>query len=189
MGELFASIKAFLEKVNLIIFLLSIAVAILIYQIVSKEPLWAIFAFCVSYVLFTGIQKLFNNYWENVRLDEQQKAKEEGLKIKQQEEEAKRKDAKDYRNAHLRTLYDTLPDDVKEGLILLYQLPQPQGGYLNSRIIKDGIENVDKITNAYHQVRVFLNLENIIQVTNSIKSTIVTIDPDFLEVLKEKVVQ
>lgn len=189
MGELFASIKAFLEKVNLIIFLLSVAVAILIYQIVSKEILWALFAFCVSYSLFTGIQKLFNNYLENVRIDEQQKAKEEGLRIQQQEEEAKRKDAKDYKSAHLRTLYDSLPDDVKEGLILLYQLPQPQGGYINSRIIKDGMENAVKISNAYHQVRIFLNLENIIQVTNSIQSTIVTIDPDFLEVLKEKVGQ
>ncbi len=75
---------------------------------------------------------------------------------------------------------------MKEGLILLYRLPEPDGGFANSRIIREGIENIDKITNAYHQVRIFLNLENLIEIRNSIKSTIVIISPEFYEILGEK---
>ena len=46
MGEFFASIKAFLEKVNLITFLLALAVAIAVYQLLVRDWLWALFGFC-----------------------------------------------------------------------------------------------------------------------------------------------
>lgn len=186
MSELFASIKAFIEKGNIIIFLLAVAVAIFTYQVLAKELLWAIFAFCIAYAIFYGIQNWYNDYKEDLChiKQEREKRETENRRIQQAEEQAQVN--KEHQEANLRTLYESLPEDVKEGLILLYRLPEPDGGFANSRIIREGIENIDKIHYAYSQVRIFLNLENLIEVRNSIKSTIVIISPEFYEILGEK---
>ena len=67
MSELFASIKAFIEKGNIIIFLLAVAVAIFTYQILAREILWSVFAFCLSYAAFYGIQNLYNDHKANIK--------------------------------------------------------------------------------------------------------------------------
>ena len=186
MSELFASIKAFIEKGNIIIFLLAIAVGIFTYQVLAKELLWAIFAFCIAYAIFYGLQNWYNDYKEDLRHIKQEREKEEIETKKKKQAEELAQVNKEHQDANLRTLYESLPEDVKEGLILLYRLPEPDGGFANSRIIREGIENIDKIHYAYSQVRIFMNLENLIEIRNSIKSTIVVISPEFYEILGEK---
>lgn len=185
MGEFFASIKAFLEKVNLITFLLALAVAIAVYQLLVRDWKWALFGFCVSYAAFAGVHYLYNVYRLNVKAKAEEKKIREANAVRIKAEEAKAQEEKEQRGAYLRTIYASLPDDVKEGLILLYKLPQPEGGFSNVRIVREGVENLEKISSAYHQVGIFLNLDSIIEYKNSIKSTIVKISPDFLEVLEE----
>ena len=185
MGELFASIKAFLEKVNLITFLLALAVAIAVYQLLVRDWLWALFGFCVSYAVFAGIHNLYNAYRLNVEANAEEKRVRETNAVRIKSEEAKTQEEKEQRGAYLRTIYASLPDDVKEGLILLYKLPQPEGGFTNARIVSEGIENIEIISKAFHEVGIFLNLDSILEFKRSIKATIVTISPDFLEVLEE----
>ena len=185
MGEFFASIKAFLEKVNLITFLLALAVAIAVYQLLVNDWLWALFGFCLSYVVFAGIHNLYNSYLHNVKANAEEKKVREANALRMQTENAKMQEEKEQRGAYLRTLFASLPDDVKEGLILLYKLPQPEGGFTNARIVSEGIENIEIISKAFHEVGVFLNWDSILEFKRSIKSTIVTISSDFLEVLEE----
>ena len=185
MGEFFASIKAFLEKVNLITFLLALAVAIAVYQLLVRDWLWALFGFCVSYAVFAGIHNLYNAYRLNVEANAEEKRVRETNAVRIKSEEAKTQEEKEQRGAYLRTIYASLPDDVKEGLILLYKLPQPEGGFTNARIVSEGIENIEIISKAFHEVCIFLNLDSILEFKRSIKATIVTISPDFLEVLEE----
>ena len=185
MGEFFASIKAFLEKVNLITFLLALAVAIAVYQLLVRDWLWALFGFCVSYAVFAGIHNLYNSYLHNVKANAEEKKVCEANAVRKKAEEAKMQEQKEQRGAYLRTIFASLPDDVKEGLILLYKLPQPEGGFSNARIVKEGIENIEIISKAFHEVGIFLNLDSILEFKRSIKATIVTISPDFLEVLEE----
>ena len=185
MGEFFASIKAFLEKVNLITFLLALAVAIAVYQLLVNDWLWALFGFCLSYVVFAGIHNLYNSYLHNVKANAEEKKVREANALRMQTENAKMQEEKEQRGAYLRTLFASLPDDVKEGLILLYKLPQPEGGFTNARIVSEGIENIEIISKAFHEVGVFLNLDSILEFKRSIKSTIVTISSDLLEVLEE----
>lgn len=187
MNELFASIKAFIEKVNLIIFLLALAVAIYTYQVIVKEILWAAFAFCISYVLFAGIHSCYISYKENLKHNEENRKLQEAASLRRQNEEIKIKQEKEQTEAHLRTIYASLPDEVKEGLELLYNLPQPEGGYSNSRIIK--IENTDEyqiIFNAFTQIRFNLGLEYLMDAQHSIQSQIVTIMPEFYAIIEEK---
>ena len=185
MGEFFASIKAFLEKVNLITFLLALAVAIVVYQLLVSDWQWALFGFCISYAVFAGVHSLYNAYRLNLKAKSEEKKVREANALRMQTEKAKMQEEKEQRGAYLRTIFASLPDDVKEGLILLYKLPQPEGGFSNARIVSEGIEDLDKISNAYHQIGIFLNLESILEFKRSIKATIVTIAPDFLEVLEE----
>lgn len=185
MGEFFASIKAFLEKVNLIIFLLALAVAIAVYQLLVRDWKWALFGFCISYAVFAGVHSLYNAYRLNLKAKSEEKKVREANALRMQTENAKMQEEKEQRGAYLRTIFASLPEEVKEGLILLYKLPQPEGGFSNARIVSEGIENLDKISNAYHQIGIFLNLDSILEFKRSIKATIVTISPDFLEVLEE----
>lgn len=186
MSELFASIKALIEKVNLIIFLLALAVAIFTYQVIAKEILWAAFAFCISYVLFAGIHSCFISYKENLKQKEEKRKFQEAANLRKQNEEIKIKQDKEQKEAHLRTIYASLPDEVKEGLEMLYNLPQPEGGYSNSRIFK--IENTDEyqiINNAFIQIRFNLNLEYLMEAQHSIQSQIITIMPEFYSIIEE----
>ena len=47
MSEFFASIKAFIEKGNIILFLLALAAAIFSYQKINQDVLWSVFVFCI----------------------------------------------------------------------------------------------------------------------------------------------
>lgn len=187
MSELFASIKAFIEKGNIIIFLLAVAVAIFTYQVFTKEILWAVFAFCLSYAIFFGIYSWYKDYKDNLKQIEQDRKKQENESQRIKSEEAKLQKEKDQTLARLRTIYASLPDDIKEGLELLYNLPQTEGGFTNTRIVAvENEETYSKIYNAYTQIRFNLGLDNLIESQHSIQSLIITINPDFYSIIEEK---
>lgn len=182
MSELFASIKAFIEKGNLIIFLLAFAVAIFSYQVISKDMLWAFFAFCIAYALFYG----FDNYRTNIK---QEKAKQKLDLIKKQNEQTHIKQQQEQTEAHLRIIYDSFPEEIKEGLISLYKLPITDGGFINSRILYDeDVVGNQSILNACHQIRFTIGIgrEDLIDIQPSINSQIITIAPDFYRIIEEK---
>ena len=58
MNEFFASIKALIEKVNLIVLLLSLAVSIFVFKVWLTDLVWAAFVFCLAYPCIAGIHKL-----------------------------------------------------------------------------------------------------------------------------------
>ena len=95
MGEFFASIKAFLEKVNLITFLLALAVAIAVYQLLVRDWLWALFAFCISYAVFAGVHYLYNAYCLRVRAKAEDKRVREVNAVRMQAEKAKVQEEKE----------------------------------------------------------------------------------------------
>ena len=186
MNELFASIKAFIEKGNIIIFLLSIAVAIFSYQVLAKEILWAVFAFCVAYALFYAIQSIYLNYQDKQKKQEEEKKRETAAKIKKQNEDAAIKQQKEENLAQYRMLYDSFPEELKEGLLLLYNMPQVEGGYINSRIIKNNnSEETNKIKNTFWKIRINASFMDVLECHNSIDSQIITMAPDFYSVIEE----
>lgn len=186
MSELFASIKAFIEKGNIIIFLLAVAVAIFTYQVFTKEILWAVFAFCLSYAIFFGIYSWYKDYKDNLKQIEQDRKKQENESQRIKSEEAKLQKEKDQTLARLRTIYASLPDDVKEGLELFYNLPPTEGGFVNTRIVTvENEETYSKIYKAYTQIRFSLGLENLMESQHSIQSLIITIMPEFYSIIEE----
>lgn len=187
MSELFASIKAFIEKGNIIIFLLAVAVAIFAYQILAKEILWAVFAFCLSYAVFYGIQNLYEQHRANLKQIKENRILQEEENKRKLLEEAKLNEEKEQTEARLRTLYASLPNEIKEGLELFYNLPQTEGGFTNTRIVTiENEETYSKIYNAYTQIRFHLGLDNLIESQHSIQSLIITINPDFYSIIEEK---
>ena len=189
MSELFASIKAFIEKGNIIIFLLAVAVAIFTYQILAREILWSVFAFCLSYAAFYGIQNLYNDHKANIKQIEDNRKKQEVENIRRQQEEAQIRQKQEQTNARLRMLYDSFPKEVKDGLLNWYNLPQTDGGYTNSRVLYDAdIEANKSIVNAYNLIRFTIGIgrEDLVEIQPSVKSQIVTLLPDFYNIVEEK---
>ena len=189
MSELFASIKAFIEKGNIIVFLLAVAAAIFSYQMLSKELLWALFVFCIAYAVFYGINSLYNSHQANIRQEAERKNREEAEFIRKREMEAQVEQQKMQNEAHLRTIYDSLPEDIKDGLIKFYQLPQPDGGFSNSRILFDDefLEN-QTIINAFQQISFTIGLgrEDLVDIRPSVKSKIYLLMPEFYHIIEEK---
>lgn len=186
MSELFASIKAFIEKGNIIIFLLAVAAAIFTYQMLASEILWAVFTFCLSYAILHGINSFIQKYKENLHKTEENRKKQEAYNIKKQTEEAINQKEKDQNDARLRMIYASLPEEVKEGLVVLYNLPQTEGGFINSRIVQvDNTDTYQIVSNAYTQIRFNLNLEGLLDVRHSIQSEIISIDSNFYNIIEE----
>ena len=178
MNELFASIKAFIEKVNLIVLLLSLAVGILIFKVWS-DWLWAGFAFCLAYPCIAGIHKFIVYQY-----------KEHRAKIEVEKHNAKlakQKEEKDnLTKAHLNTIFESLSNEAKRGLILLYRLPIPKDGILNARIINPDSEEHNQIWNAVCKAYSIRIGNNTLVWRDSLLNQIIHIDPDFYIVLEEK---
>lgn len=186
MSELFVSIKAFIEKGNIIIFLLAVAAAIFTYQMLANEILWAAFTFCLSYAVFYGINLLFQKHKESSHKAEENRKRQEAENIKKQTEDTLAQKEKEQIDARLRMIYASLPEEVKEGLVVLYNLPQTEGGFINSRIVQvDNTDTYQIVSNAYTQIRFHLNLEGLLDVRHSIQSEIISIDSNFYNIIEE----
>lgn len=179
MNEIFASIKAFIEKVNLIILLLSLAVSILVYNVWIPHFLWAVFAFCLAYPCIAGIHKLIVYGYAKNKTEKQRKEKETKQK---QEEQEREKQAK----AKFCTIFESLSEETKKGLIMLYRLPEPEGGLKNSRILKENCENFSLIQQSISMaMSPTVGCEKLIM-KDSPFNHIYYIELDFYKVLEEK---
>lgn len=179
MNDFFAFIKALIEKVNLIVLLLSVAVGILVYKIWLPDSLWAICAFCVAYPCLWGIYSFiayqYNEYCARVDLEKREARK---AQEKQEKEEQKR--------AHLCTIYESFSDEAKKGLIMLYRLPIPKDGFINSRIVDMSSAEHQLIWNGVCMAySVFIGNHRLVE-RDSVLNSIVHIDSIFYKVLEEK---
>ena len=179
MNEFFASIKALIEKVDLIVLLLSLAVSIFVFKVWLTDLVWAAFVFCLAYPCITGIHKLIVHQYK----EHQAKASIEKRNAQiEKEKQAKEEQAK----AHLCTIYESLSDEAKKGLILLYRLPVPKDGLLNARIINEDSEEHNHIWSAVCKAYSIRIGNNTLVWRDSLLNKIIHINPDFYLVLEEK---
>ena len=178
MNEFFASIKALIEKVNLIVLLLSLAVGILVYKVCS-DLLWAGFALCITYPCIAGIHKLIVYQYNERRAKKQ-------LKKREIEKAREKQEKDDLTKAHLSTIFESLSNEAKRGLILLYRLPIPKDGILNARIINPDSEEHNQIWDAVCKAYSIRIGSNTLVWRESLLNQIIHIDPDFYRVLEEK---
>lgn len=179
MNDFFAFIKALIEKVNLIVLLLSVAVGILVYKAWIPDSLWAICAFCVAYPCLWGIYNFivhqYNEHCARI-VSEEREAR------KAQEEQEKY----GHKKAYYSTIYESLSDGAKRGLILLYRLPIPKDGLETTRIVDMNSVEHQLI---WHSVctahTVIINSHSLIWRDSTLNS-IIHIDPIFYKVLEEK---
>ena len=179
MNDFFAFIKALIEKVNLIVLLLSVAVGILVYKIWIPDSLWAICVFCVAYPCLWGIYNfIVYQYHEHCARVE---AKErEARKAKEEQEKYEE------RKAYYSTIYESLSDGAKRGLILLYRLPVPKDGLITTRIVDMNNEEHKLIWHFVCTAYSVINNRHTLLSRDSTLNSIVHIDPIFYNVLEEK---
>lgn len=179
MNEFFTSIKTLIEKVNLIVLLLSLAVAILVYKIWFPDLIWAGFVFCLAYPCITGINKII------VSIYKEQCVK---IEIKKREENQNRKKEEEYnqRKAYLCTIFESLSPEEKRGLIMLYHFPMPEGGFCNARIIDPNSEIMQLIGHTLTMAHALHNGTTQLIWRDSVLNKIINIDLVFYDVLEEK---
>lgn len=179
MNDFFTFIKALIEKVNLTVLLLSVAVGILVFKLWIPDSLWAIFAFCVAYSCLWGIYKFilrkYNEYCARIAREER-----EARKVKEEQEKNEQK------RAYCSTIYESLSDEAKRGLIMLYHLPMPEGGFCNARITDPNSEIMQLIGHTLTMAHALHNGTTQLIWRDSVLNKIINIDPVFCDVLKEK---
>ena len=179
MNEFFTSIKTLIEKVNLIVLLLSLAVAILVYKIWFLDLIWAGFVFCLAYPCITGFHKF-------IAFEYKKRRESKILKKRDEIEARKRQEEQENNKAYLCTIFESLPPDEKKGLIMLYNLPIPDGCLRCARIINDTDECAQLLWQSFIKVHAINNGVNRLVWRDSLLNQIVYIDPVFYMVLEEK---
>lgn len=175
MSDFFAIIKLLIEKVNIYILFFSLAVSIVFFKVWMPDVLWAFFVFCLSYPVFAGIYKLYIKRCTRIYLMEKMAWKT------QKEQEQKEK-----RMADLFTVYESLSSDVKKGLVMLYRLPIPSKGIVNSRIVDKFCKEHQIIWNAVCAVDTIIIGNHALVESDIMLNNIINIDLDFYCVLEEK---
>ena len=190
MSELFASIKAFIEKGNIILFLLALAAAIFSYQKIAQDVLWSVFVFCISYPLFYYIHLLYENYKANEREKVENEIKQENEKRQRKIEAEQQKQKQKETEARLKTIYASLDPEVQENLIKLCNLPQIEGGFANARLISlEDYNTYQNVFMACGSMMYGFDIDSLIGVRQSSRSFIVTINGDFYKIIGEKAKQ
>lgn len=190
MSELFASIKAFIEKGNIILFLLALAAAIFSYQKINQDVLWSVFVFCISYPLFYFCYFLYENYKASERERMENEIIKENKELQRKIEAEHQKQRQKETEARLKTFYASLEPEVQENLIELYNLPQIEGGYANARLIN--LEEYNSYQNVFMtcgSMMYSFGMDSLVSVQHSSRSFIVTINGDFYKIIGEKAKQ
>lgn len=190
MSEFFASIKAFIEKGNIILFLLALAAAIFSYQKINQDVLWSVFVFCISYSLFYLFYFLYENYKANERERMENEIIKENKELQRKIEAEHQKQRQKETEARLKTFYASLEPEVQENLIKLYNLPQIEGGFANARLIN--LEEFNSYQNVFMtcgSMMYSLGMDSLVGVQHSSRSFIVTINGDFYKIIGEKAKQ
>lgn len=179
MNDFLGIIKTLIDKANFICFLLSIAAGILVFKVWTSDWLWAIFAFCMAYSCLWGIYKFglrkYNEHCARIAREEREARKA----IEEQEKEVQTR-------AYYSTIYESLSDEEKRGLIMLYHLPIPEGGFCNARIIEPNSEIMQLIGHTLTMAHALHNGTIQLIWRDSVLNKIINIDPVFYDVLKEK---
>lgn len=176
MNEFVASVLAILKKGNLIITLLSVAVAILVYKRYD-DRLWAIFSLCITYPILCGIYYLLQVYSYKRRVkseieyyDKEQRLRNEARTQKEIE--------------RVRGIYCSLSDNLRQRLKQLCSLPKPNGGSDYTRILNLFDAEHDMIYSACQQISCYHY--QLLEFESSINSVIINIDPTLLWVVNEE---
>lgn len=179
MSDFFGFIKALIDKVNLSNLLVSLVAGILVYKLWIPDSLWAICAFCVAYLCVSAIRKFIAYQYTQYRARTYQKEKEAKDAKENQEKE-------EYKKAYYSTIYESLLDSAKKGLILLYRLPIPKDGLVTTRILDMNKEEHKMIWHFVCTAHTVLNNRDTLIWRDSSLNHIVHIDSIFYKVLEEK---
>lgn len=176
MNELVTTVIAILKKGNLIITLLSFAVAILVYKR-YEDWLWTIFSLCITYPILCGIYYLMQVYFYNRRVKSEidYYAKEQRFR----NDERTRKEVE-----RIRGIYYSLPDNLRHSLMQLCSIPKPDGVSDYTRILDVFDAEHRMINSACQQVSCYHY--DLLEFESSINSTIVHIDPTLLWVINDE---
>lgn len=166
-------IKPLIEKMETLETIISILVSLLFSVFVNNDIVWVAICFCTCYLLTISIKGIVKfckhklGRMEDARQHDQRSIEEE------------------YKIREYNTVFESLSKDYKRILIDLYRFKKPEGGFENQRVLPFGTKLNGEVTSVCSQLNnTFWSLE-LLQVTNSIGSTIVMIDRYFYEVLKE----
>lgn len=168
MSELSDVLKVIIEKGGFKTFLASILGAILFYKLILDDWLWSVVVLCSCYLLFS-----FVIYIKDVIKNKIELSKKKSKKVEE------RKQDRITRYKRLCIVYNSLPKMMQQRLIELYKLPQQT--YTNVRILNDFPRQSELLSMCYE-----ISLKHyVIGVEESIRSSIITIEDVFCDVLAE----
>ena len=163
------------NKLNVNIFIVSSLVALLIYVLIGIELIWAIIILFACYLLTLGIIKLIDIYL--IKRENRKYIKERNRKIAQEEQE---------KIMACNTIFESLSDEYKRTLIELFRYKKTEGGYVNERILPNGSNLQNRVSNLCHQLHNQFWDIDLIQEKCSIGSSIILINKELYLVLEEK---
>ena len=171
MSDISEVIKVIIEKTGFKTLIFAIAVSLTANKLWINDWVWTIVLFCITYLMTNLIiwvseyvKKRYCDYL--IKIDLQQKIEKQNADNK----------------SRMSTVFNSLPEEIKEDLIQLYKLPQEE--LSNIRILTTtSIENT-RILNSCYNVRYKHYLLNI---EESINSYIITIDEQLCSVIAEHI--
>lgn len=162
MSEFSDVLEVIIEKGGFKTLLASILGAISFYKLILDDWLWSVVVLCSCYLLFS-----FVIYIKDVI--------ENKIELNKRDEELKQN--RIIRYNRLCIVYNSLPKITQQRLVELYKLPQQT--YSNVRILNDFPRQSEILSMCYEVSRI----HHIIGVEESMRSSIITIEDVFCDVL------
>lgn len=163
------------NKLDVNIFIFSCLVALLVYVFTEIELILFVIILFACYLLTLGIIKLVNLY--NQKRENRKYTKECNRRIAQEEQE---------KIMACNTIFESLSDEYKRTLIELFRYKKTEGGYVNERILPNGSNLQNRVSNLCHQLHNQFWDIDLIQEKCSIGSSIILINKELYLVLEEK---
>lgn len=171
MSEISDIFKVVIEKTGFKTLIFSIAVSLTANKLWINDWVWTIVLFCITHLMTNLIiwvseyvKKRYCDYL--IKIDLQQKIEKQNADNK----------------SRMSTVFNSLPEEIKEDLIQLYKLPQEE--HSNIRILKTtSVENA-RILNSCYNV---LYKHYVLNIEESINSYIITIDEQLCGVIAEHI--
>lgn len=168
MSEFSDVLKVIIEKGGFKTFLASILGAILFYKLILDDWLWSVVVLCSCYLFFSFVIYIKDVIKNKIELNKKKSKKVEELK-----------QDRITRYNRLCIVYNSLPKMMQQRLIELYKLPQQT--YTNVRILNDFPRQSELLSMCYE----ISHKHYVIGVEESIRSSIITIEDVFCDVLAE----
>jgi hypothetical protein len=127
MNEILASFVTIIKKGNLIIVLLSFAISIFVFKI-NHDFLWAIFTLCITYPLLSALYYIIRVYFYN-------KSRKAEIEYSNNQQELRNQEINKKEIEHIKDVYNSLPDHIKQSLKDLCRIPKGNGGSCHTRIL------------------------------------------------------